>query len=53
MTNRTSLSNIDVITLDKKGTIHRNVTLVVENGVITEIGNSANDQFAKIGRAHV
>ena len=46
MTNRTSLSNIDVITLDEKGTIHKNVTLVVENGIITEIGNSENDQFA-------
>ena len=46
MTNRTSLSNIDVITLDEKGTIHKNVTLVVENGIITEIGNSKNDQFA-------
>ena len=45
MTNRIALNNIDVITLDDKGTIHRNVTLLVENGIITEIGSTADDQL--------
>ena len=45
MTNRIALNNIDVVTLDDKGTIHRNVTLVVENGIITEIGDSADGQI--------
>ena len=45
MTNRIALNNIDVITLDDKGTIHRNVTLLIENGIITEIGSTADDQL--------
>jgi 5-methylthioadenosine/S-adenosylhomocysteine deaminase len=45
MTNRIALNNIDVITLDDEGTIHRNVTLLVENGIITEIGGTADDQL--------
>lgn len=45
MTNRIALNNIDVITLDDKGTIHKNVTLLVENGIITEIGSTADDQL--------
>ena len=45
MTNRIALNNIDVITLDDEGTIHRKVTLLVENGIITEIGGTADDQL--------
>lgn len=41
MSNKTSINNVHIITLDDAATVHKNSTLIVENGIIAHVGDSS------------
>ncbi len=43
MSKKTSINNVDIITLDDDATIHRNSTLTIDDGIIVQIGHSSSD----------